>query len=423
MNHKINLLVFTLYFSALYKGAGQFIPVLETNGSIINLFIDLIIILLGFTCMFNASKKTIRSFFIILILSTFTFFLNSNNTLVEHLNGLREVLVIFMLLIIFSSLVNTDNLELFTEKFRKFAKILLVLQLPMVEIQDMQYYGGDRIGGTFGLYGGSGILTLTIFLLVYFLIEDKGSNRSLLAKGKQLILLSVFFVPIFLNETKISFLLIPLMAITFISLKQLGSSIILLVLAAAFFFLFSSLYNEKASDVQGGEFKNPITEIFSKDYLDSYLNGDVIVYEDIPRLTKIQIGMVSFSNDYKKLFLGQEYGAFKGGTTIKHSSFSDKYQWLLEGTIPYFFFLLISGGLSLIFLVIYSLYGEIYAKFPEGYTKYSKGLLFFLSALFILILFYNDAFRNQTFLIIYIYLIYYARYNQPFFSDETSIES
>ncbi|HTD92748.1 MAG TPA: hypothetical protein VK644_03005 [Chitinophagaceae bacterium] len=414
---RVNILLFTLYFSCLYKGAGQFIRPLFTNGSVINLFIDLLIIFLGIVSIPTASKRTVRGLFVLLIISTLTYLLNSGNKLDEHINGLRELLSIFMLLIIFSSLSKTGYLDDFTLRFRKFAMIFLVLQIPMAVYQVKQFGIGDRVGGTYGLYGGSGVLSLSIFLLIYFIIEYKGSDRPLMEKGKQLALLAVFLTPIFLNETKVSFLLIPLMVLTFTSIKQLGSSIALLLLAGGFFYFFSTQYSD-----QGEKVSNPITEIFSEDFLDSYLNGDVIIYEDVPRFTKIQIGVKHLSKDYRMLLFGQEYGAFKGGTTMKHSAFSDKYQWLLEGTIPYFFFLVISGGLSLIALLLFTLFGEMYAKLPEGQQKYSKGLMKFLTIVFFMMLFYNDAFRNQSFLIIFIYLIYFSRNHEPINEEEEEEE-
>jgi hypothetical protein len=43
--------------------------------------------------------------------------------------------------------------------------------------------------------------------------------------------------------------------------------------------------------------------------------------------------------------------------------------------------------------------------------------LFFISVVFLMMLFYNDAFRTQSFLIIFCYLIFYSKYHEPPLED------
>jgi hypothetical protein len=292
------------------------------------------------------------------------------------------------------------------------------LQLPTAVLEYLKYGSGDQVGGTFGTVGGSGVLSLSIFLLVYYLIEDKGTKRTLMTKTKHLVMLFFFFIPIFINETKISFLLIPLMIATFISIKQFRSSILLLAFTGIFLLVFASLYTD-----QNASYSNPIAEIFNPDFLQDYLDGDVVAYEDVPRITKLQLGWNLLSQTTSTMLLGEEYGAFKGGTTIARSAFTEKYNWMLNGTVPYLFYLFITGGLALVVLVIYLVLGEIFTKISayKHIGNYSNSLLFFISVVFLMMLFYNDAFRTQSFLIIFCYLIFYSKYHEPP-SEDAAVE-
>src|SRR5690606_35202734 len=127
---------------------------------------------------------------------------------------------------------------------------------------------------------------------------------------------------------------------------------------------------------------------------------------DIPRLTKIILANNLLNKNSTDLFLGREIGAFKGGTTLRASSFAIEYNWLLLGSRPYIFFLLISGGWLLLLLMVcyfsYKLYGD-------NKTNQDIHFTFLLTILFITILFYNDAPRNQLFSYLFIYFILKAK--------------
>ena len=106
------------------------------------------------------------------------------------------------------------------------------------------------MGGTFG-NKGSGILTLSVVCTVFFLAHFVRSHT-------QRILLYLCLVPLVLNETKISFILIPLL-IMFIHFQPRVKNVIGAILAAG---VFLFLFNQYYSSNEGNDFENNLTGIY-----------------------------------------------------------------------------------------------------------------------------------------------------------------
>src|SRR5690606_5714960 len=95
-------------------------------------------------------------------------------------------------------------------------------------VQFIQFGATDAVGGTFGNFG-SGVLTFTVICMVYFMHHF---TRNI----SQTLLLFFALLPLFLNETKISFILIP-MTILFITIKPNFKNVVVAFGGAAIFFL------------------------------------------------------------------------------------------------------------------------------------------------------------------------------------------
>jgi len=297
------------------------------------------------------------------------------------------------MVIFYNKVFSEDDEELteeYIEIFRKFAVVFLIAQLPVAFMQYHEHGPSDWVGGTFG-NKGSGILTLSVICVVYFLSNYVRSNT-------QRVLLYFCLLPLLLNETKISFILIPAV-ILFIHFQPKVKNIVGALVAAAFFlFLFNKFYSN-----EGLDFDNSMEGIFSKDFLDAYLFGDIYSSEDIPRFTKIFVGWRLAAEQTRTLLFGIEYGIFKGGTIVEASQFGQSIQWLLSGTRPYLFFLILQGGLLLVGGLFWMLF-HINRYFTRNNNKYKT----FLLMVFFMILFYNDALRNQGFVVIYFFTVFYA---------------
>lgn len=408
MKIKIYILFLVLFVTAFYRGVVEYVPTLESISSYVLLGSDLLVTYLGVTSILSASRRIVVLFLITLLSSALTFFANGDTVLTDHLNGLREISNIFCLFLFFNVLAKSDYFAYFGNLFKKFAFVFLAVQIPLATLQFLAYSAGDNVGGSYGS-GGSGVLTITIFILVYYLLENKRNGLAVFNKAKYLFLLSIFFLPIFINETKLSLILIPLMIGTFISLKQIKSFLFVFIVGTVILLSFINFYSDHDSSPN-----NAASEIFNEDFLEYYLVGDTDeAYTDIPRLTKIVRSFNLLSQDYSSLTFGRDYSAFKGGTTVELSAFSTKNQWLLQGSRPYLFYLLIMGGLSLTAAVGFLFFGELAQKPYRDFKNYSPRMLVFLGAVFFIVLLYNDAFRNQTFLIIFTFTIFFSKYHKP----------
>jgi hypothetical protein len=320
----------------------------------------------------------------------------SSSNLMSSLNGVREIMIIISIAVFYNKVFAPENEELaeeYVEIMRKFSVLFLIAQIPIAGWQFHTYGASDYVGGTFG-NKGSGILTLSVVCTVFFLAHFVRGNT-------QRVLLYFCLLPLLLNETKISFILIPTL-ILFIHFQPRLKNILGALIAAAFFlFVFNKYYTN-----EGLDFDNSMAGIFSKDFLDAYLFGDIYSSEDIPRFTKIVVGWHLVAEETRTLLFGIEYGIFKGGNIVETSQFGQSIQWLLSGTRPYLFFLILQGGLLLITGFFWLLL-HINRYFVKNNNKFKT----FLFLVFLMILFYNDALRNQGFIVIYFFNVFYANSN------------
>lgn len=410
MKSKIRLFFSVLYIAAFNKGIIDFIPALKPAESFIVVAIDIVITCLGISLLKSAPKRFLYLIAALIVSSSLNYFAEPSHSLSGHLNGLREFTGIFFIFIFFNDVFKNGYHLYLNDRFKRFVKIFLVVQIPFSLIQfiEAHFHAGDSVGGSYGVGGGSGILTFSLFLLIAYLVEDHGTLLSITDKLKYLLSKIFYFIPITINETKISFILIPVYFLSLLKKKDLRSSLIVIIIAGTLLITFSSLYSD-----QGKSYENPIEQIFSSDFLDSYLAGDVADDQDVPRFTKIAIASALLSTNSSVLMFGEEYGAFKGGTTVEVSNFTKKFGWLLIGSRPYIFVLMISGGLSLIIIMYYLFFGELFRIPYRQFKNYSKPLLILICCTFVILQIYNDALRNQAFCMIFIYLIFYSKYFAP----------
>lgn len=397
---KLNFLFFILYLA----GIGQYFLTLFIGGENIvtrvNLVIDFGIILSAILFSFWNNKYS-KYVLALLIISTFTL-VNSGSDLFWHFNGLRSVIVIVCCFIILESIYKQDIASLFAKRFITFAYVFLCFQIPISVLQFLEYGPGDKVSGTIG-QGGSGVLTFTIFILIFILLESGAKfTVSSIDKVKGFLRLFIFFIPVALNETKITFVLLGLFFLSFLNFKKLKSSLMMIVVSIGAIIIFSFLYSSQ----ENVSYENPLEGIYSQDFLSDYLLGDKDQYEDVPRITKIILGTRILSES-GNLILGEDYGAFTG--EANSTEFKNKYEWLLKGSRPLIFFLLISGGLLLTVLLSVIFIYSLFSNTESPNLIRSKPLLNFLKIVFMLLLFYNDGFRYQLFSIVFISAIYFSK--------------
>lgn len=140
-------------------------------------------------------------------------------------------------------------------------KVIAAASVPVAVIQWIIYRDeGDRITGLLG-YGGSGKLTL--FVLIIFFTElalRLQNNKPVLGYY------FLYLIPTALNETKVTFFLIPCMLFVILVItKKLKSirSISIILACVIILLIFGYLYNKTYSD--------SIYDVLSINYLKEYL--------------------------------------------------------------------------------------------------------------------------------------------------------
>lgn len=366
---------------------------------------DLILILTG--CFLLRKKWDYILLFSFLVISYISSVIQNDLGISTYLNGLRD----FMPLLIFVPIFlyfreDEERYTYFKEKMDRFILFFLIIQIPCSLYQFVLYGAGDLVGGSLGWYS-SGILSTLVFILTFYLLSEKREKDQNLGlfffENKYYLLL---LLPAFLNETKVSFIYVILFFMLFLKIDRyilvramIATPIVVLVFVFA---INAYIIATGTSD-----------DFMSLDYYtEMYLmNDDAVNYaiflddgsEDVPRFNKILEGWTLLFSEKKEL-LGFGLGHFKGGTTLGQTAFFDQYQWLLVGSVPYLFFVFIQLGiLGLIWQVFFWIKSF---DFDRNYT-HNLNIQFFVFILYILILFYNDSFRNylQVFLLFYVFYL------------------
>lgn len=399
MRNAVNNFQKWLFTILLYGStfSGLLTDVVTSAKTIMYLAFDGIMIFLGIISLRYLTGKLL--WIVLFIIACIGVNLSYSSTdFLYSMNGVREILIIVALAIFYQKVFMEGNEDLTAEYiaiFKRFAVIFLVAQLPVAFLQFHTYGPTDWVGGTYG-NKGSGTLTVTIICLVFFMSDYVTSNT-------QRVLLYLCLVPLLLNETKVSFIFLP-MLIFFIHFKPRIKNIAVAIIgAAAFLFVFNKYYSNTGGMDVGD---NSIAGVFSDDFLDEYLMGDIYSSDDIPRFTKLILGWRLCAENARTLLFGIEYGIFKGGTLVEASQFGNSVQWLLSGTRPYVFFLLLQGGLLLIGGLFWLLF-YINNYFLRNNNKYKT----FLMLVYLIILVYNDTLRNQGFVTVYFFCMFYASSN------------
>jgi|GEM_PF-2749430 len=383
------IFIFILYSSAVYSTIFDQTGI--TNRTPVYVILDCLIYFLAIL-----SLSTIpRSFFAIIALILGGIFINFTYTPVPlsvSLNGIREILVMLAVPIFYYKVFAEGN-EAETMRYvrilKTFGWFFLLVQIVPVLIQYKQFGASDSVGGTYG-WLSTGNLTMIIICIVFFLYQFPGASWKKL-------LLFVLMYPLMLNETKISFILIPMMVVFLFFEPKIKNILMAGAGAVLFLVVFNQLYENDTLNLN-----NNIMDIFNKDFLDEYLLADYETHPDVPRFTKLILGYNIISQDTRTLLFGMEFGMFRGTTSGEVSVFSSSYNWLLSGTRPYLFIIMLQGGLTLVagfMLIVLHI-----CNYFRNMTKY----ILFYFIIFILVMTYAESFRWHNFLIVFMFLMFFV---------------
>lgn len=404
--------------------AEELLPSLDALRNVTMLLCDIVTLILG--CLVVRKLGDLLVIATYLALAVLSTLLLNGESLLTLFNGTRDFLGLLFAIPILRWFLTHERAPEFKEKWIKTLKVWLYLQAVCVTEQYIRYGAGDHGGGTMGL-GASGMVSTMIYLVSFFIVTqnwDKDNYFGSLLKNWRYI---VLLYPSFLNETKVSFIMLIAYFVLLIKFdrKLIIRMFIAIPLGIASFIGLGALYlnitNQDADKVLSDEF---VEEYFYGIDLDHMIDVALMVQDgtieidphelwsvDIPRFAKLVLIMPELRESGGGLAFGTGVGQFKGGSLVKETRFASYNHWLLLGSRPWTFFVITQIGfvglLWWLFVMIY-----------QTYTRRSKRpfaiqFQIMVSILYFVVLFYNDSPRIFNYLLMLNSMLMFIRYYTP----------
>jgi len=283
----------------------------------------------------------------------------------------------------------------------------LVLQSFCIVYQFFAYGTGDLVGGSLGAWR-SGEISLLIYLISFYLLSKRIDRHNIIDSVYHNWIYLVLLFPTFLNETKISFVML---ALYFILLMPIDRKMFVRLLAATPIFAFLAVigfmtYRMTADKVNQGK------NIFSREYLVEYMIMDIDEAEgdakwnmennsdvDIPRITKFLLLQQIDSREPGHILTGFGVGHFKGGTNFAVSEFYNEFDWYLLGTIPYLIHIYLQLGIAGVVWLLCFL-PLVFIRKPKLYRVRDLNLQLYIIITIFMVFFYIDVLRQPMFCMI-----------------------
>jgi hypothetical protein len=274
-----------------------------------------------------------------------------------------------------------------------------VLQLPFAGYQFLKYGACDAVGGTFGLRGGSGMLSQILYIICFFLLVRYASleDGSHFKIGKTMMFLPLL-LPTMLNETKISFILLPVFLVLIVaSGRKIYRSVPLLLAGVAIAFMLNYFYSETVQNT---------SNLLDEDYFEKYLvHVNPQTNEDLPRLQRLAIMFQMMGKDAGAITLGMGYGVMGGGSVMDVSRLGRRLYYLVTGSRILLFSVWIQGGLLAVLVVGATMFRFAWKRPQHPYVQ--RRFHWFLLFSLLLVWFYNEAMTERMFaLLIWFFIIW-----------------
>jgi hypothetical protein len=390
----------------------EIVPGLSFMKLTVDLLFDGVIVFLGVVAL----RRKVDIFMLIgfVLVSWFISCEYNNLSFIFFANGLREFISFLFVIPIFRYLFANDfRKERFIKSFDKQLFYFLIIQAICIIWQFLKYKAGDHGGGSLGNYY-SGTISMLIYLISFYLMQKRIDTKKYFSSLWDNKIYIILLFPTFLNETKISFvlfilyfvLLLPIDRKLFIRILVFTPVVGLFILFLGYIYLVST--NGQFEDILSGDnleayFMSEDTNLAEAEGGAMWEITDNAGFADVPRATKLLLLPELDDENPGHVITGFGLGHFKGNNTIKNSKFATEYDWLLMGSIPYLFHLIIQlGVVGIIWFILFWIVNVAFV--PHG-CKRNTGLQLFLILTMLLILFYNDVFRNSFFGILFFFLI------------------
>ncbi|MGA9119733.1 MAG: hypothetical protein WB699_10240 [Bacteroidota bacterium] len=397
MRFKILLLFAVLCFNSVSGLVGtEFLPSFEYPFRILGLAGDATIILLGVLVLFrNRSYYGSKAFLIFAFISFVTVLYHVDSLgVVSQLNGLRQPLPFLAALVFVHDIANSKYWPSFSKLFTRYLLGYALLQIPVSVWQFLKYGAGDPVGGTYGLTGGSGLITQQAFLISFYLISYTASSRdgSTFVIRRALPFLALL-IPCALNETKVAFVLLPVFVILLsVTRKHWYKTVPFLIVGGALIYLLNFYYSKTSEDT------SKILDVrFAEKYL--YYNTQE---DDLPRFARIPIMFRIMDYDPLLETIGLGYGLFLGNDILGVTRLSRSLTYL-QGSRILLFTSWIQGGILAVLVLGFASTIFIRSPFVKVFTvrRFRYFLLFSIALSWL----YNEALFDRAFAPMIAYLI------------------
>lgn len=384
--------------------AEELLPFIEPLRNVLFLLCDVATLVLGLlTIRKKGDLAVFISFFVLAIISTVII---NGESWMTMLNGSRDFFGLILAIPIMRWFFLHKRSDEFKRLMIKQLKIWMWLQAFCVTEQFIRYGANDHGGGTMG-FGASGMTSMMIYLVSFFLVtRNWDSDNYFNSLRKNWIYVFLLF-PSFLNETKVSFILLALYFILLIKYDRkliVRLAIILPVSVAAFIGLgniYLNVTQQEADEVLSEEF---FTQYLYGLNLDEMIDVAIMVQDgdievdprdwwvvDIPRIAKLTLIIPELRECKGGLMLGAGVGQFKGGSLVHETRFANYNKWLLQGSRPWLFFLIVQLGIiGILWFFVIIVYN---VAVRHSKRQFSTRVQLFIAAAILIVLFYNDSLR------------------------------
>lgn len=391
-------------FGFIYQ---EIIPPLELLFTPMNLLADGVILMLG---LLTLRKKIHILMISIFFAATFVSSCFVNNMgLVQWANGTRSFFGILFLIPVFHHFWSTPTRHRhFITALDKHLFIWLCVQPFCVVYQFLRYGAGDQVGGSFG-DGGSSIVSFGIYFASFYLLNKRLDQTQVFKSIRDNIWLVILLFPTFLNETKVSFILLLMYFFllfpinrSYIKRVLVISPVVLLLTGGAIWVYIETV--DRSDDMLNPKFL--MEEYLYSDYSVEELAGAMEwVAEnenqlpDIPRFAKIGFIPYIIDENGGHWMEGLGLQGFSGSVSLGENKLVSEYNWFFIGTNPYVCYIIIQIGIiGVIWTLIF--YYQMFFFCPPGYQK-NKNIHIFAILCFIILLFYADMVKTLFFSFLY----------------------
>lgn len=350
----------------------------------------------------------------ILISAISTLGLNGG-TLLQYANGCRYYLPMILLIpVVRYMLAEKPRRDYFMERMDFSLEAFLWVQAPCLVWQMIRYGVGDHGGGSMGNYMSGVTSTLIYTISFYLMLRRWNPAKSYVANLIDNRILVALLLPTFLNETKISFVMMAMYFFFLVPMRRGYIKTMIVVIPAMAVALVVSAYiytnSARSSD-----------NVFSKEYLDFYLMGDDASLNLIELLVdqKVSSDSDGIGDDFARglkfaalpliardsswaPWFGFGIGQFKGGSVFRKTGFALRYDWLVKGTQMMGMIWFVELGWSGIAWAV----AYFFLLFRWGRRVHGRNmqLSWFLGLTALMMVLYGSCFLQVPFVVIFIYI-------------------